>query len=129
MSDQSKRPEEELEPQPSLPEKELEEEKAPFVPASVEKRIAAWMGIAYALMFLGIITFSLYCPGRSLAGTFPLFLVPVAAAAAVTAIYRQTKGTAPGGMVMTVIIVVLCAAAAAFGLLLGLPALIAAFAG
>ena len=54
---------------------------------------------------------------------------PVAAAAAVTAIYRQTKGIAPGGMVMTVIIVVLCAAAAAFGLLLGLPALIAAFAG
>ena len=127
MSDQSKRPGEELEPQSPLPEEEAEE-KEPFVPASVEKRIAAWMGIVYALMFFGIITFSLYCPGRSLAGTFPLFLVPIAGAAAVTSIYRQVKGTAPGGLALTLVIVVICAAAAAFGLLLGLPALIAALA-
>ena len=128
MSDQPKRPEEELEPQSPLPEEEAGE-KEPFVPASVEKRIAAWMGIVYALMFFGIITFSLYCPGRSLAGTFPLFLVPIGAAAAVTSIYKQVKGTAPGGLALTIVIVVLCVAAAVFGLLLGLPALLAAFAG
>ena len=128
MSDQPKRPEEELEPQSPLPEEEARE-KEPFVPASVEKRIAAWMGIVYALMFFGIITFSLYCPGRSLAGTFPLFLVPIAGAAAVTSIYKQVKGTTPGGLALTIVVVVICVAAAAFGLLLGLPALIAALAG
>ena len=106
-----------------------EEEKEPFVPASTEKRIAAWMGIVYALMFFGIITFSLYCPGRSLAGTFPLFLVPIAVAAAVIAIYKQTKGTAPGGIALTVVVVVVCVAAAVLGLLLGIPPLAAALAG
>ena len=129
MSDQSKRPEDELDPQPSLPEEELEKEKEPFVPASVEKRIAAWMGIVYALMFFGIITFSLYCPGHSLAGTFPLFLVPVAAAVGVISVYRQVKGTAPGGLALTVVITAVCAAAAAFGILLGGPALASALAG
>ena len=128
MSDQPKRPEEELEPQPPLPEEEAGE-KEPFVPASVEKRIAAWMGIVYALMFFGIITFSLYCPGRSLAGTFPLFLVPVAAAVGVISVYRQVKGTAPGGLALTVVITAVCAAAAAFGILLGGPALASALAG
>lgn len=125
MSDERNLPEEE----PRCGAPEAEEDTVPFVPASVEKRIAAWMGIVYALMFFGIITFSLYCPGRSLAGTFPLFLVPVAGAAGAVAAYRQVKGTAPGGMVLTVIILLLCAAAAALGLLLGVPALAAAFAG
>lgn len=105
------------------------EEQSSYTPASVEKRIAAWMGIVYALMFCFIITFSMYRPDRSLAGTFPLFLVPVAVAAVIVAIYRQVKGTAPGGLPTTIIVVILCAAAAAIGLWLGVPVLAAAFAG
>ena len=105
------------------------EEQSSYTPASFEKRVAAWMGIVYALMFLFIITFSMYRPNSSLAGSFPLFLVPVAVAAIIVAIYRQVKGTAPGGLPTTIIVTVLCLAAAAVGLWLGVPVLVSAFAG
>ena len=111
------------------PNKTESQEQPSYTPASVEKRIAAWMGIIYALMFGFIITFSLYCPGRSLKGTFPLFLVPIAVAAAIITIYRQAKGTAPGGLPLTIIITVICLLAAAVGLFLGIPPLAAAFVG
>lgn len=105
------------------------QEQSTYTPASVEKRIAAWMGIVYALMFFFIITFSMYRPNSSLAGTFPLFLVPVAIAAIIVTIYRQVKGTASGGLVTTVVVIIICLAAAAAGLWLGVPVLAVAFAG
>ena len=114
---------------PNKTESTESEEQSSYTPASVEKRIAAWMGIVYALMFFFIITFSLYHPDLSLKGTFPLFLVPVAAAAIAVTIYRQVKGKAPGGLVTTVIVVIICLAAAAAGLFLGIPPLAAALAG
>lgn len=103
-----------------------EQERPGYTPASFEKRAAAWMGLVYVLFILFAITFAIFTGGKTLNGTFPLLLVPVAAAAGVVAIYRQRKGTAPGGMVLTVIIVILCAAAVVLGLLLGVPALIGA---
>ncbi len=106
-----------------------EQEQPTYTPASFEKRVAAWMGIVYALMFLFIICFSMYRPDRSLAGSFPLFLVPVAVAAVVVSLYRQVKGTAPGGLPTTIVVVVLCLAAAVIGLWLGVPVLIYAFGG
>jgi len=93
-------------------------------PTSFEKRAAAWMGLAYMVMLLFIITFGIFTGGKQLPGTFPLLLLPVAVTAAVVAIHRQRKGAAPGGIVLTVILVLLCAAAAALGLALGGPALI-----
>ena len=71
------------------------EEESSYTPASVEKRIAAWIGIVYALMFCFIITFSMYCPDRSLAGTFPLFLVPVSIGIIILSIYKQCKAPLP----------------------------------
>lgn len=97
-----------------------------YTPASFEKRTAAWMGIAYVLMLLFLITFFIYT-GKEMPGTFPLLLLPVAVAGIVLAVYRQRKGTAPGGIVLTAVIVIICLAAIAFGLLLGVPALIHAF--
>ena len=105
------------------------EEQSSYTPASVEKRIAAWMGIVYALMFCFIITFSMYRPNSSLAGTFPLFLVPVAVATIIISIYRQVKGTASGGLITTIVVVMICAAAAGIGLWLGVPVLVIALAG
>lgn len=102
------------------------QEREPYTPASFEKRAAAWMGIVYVLMLMFFITFTIFSGGKSLPGTFPLLLVPVAAAAIVVSVYRQSKGTAPGGMALTVFIVILCLAAIVFGLLLGVPALVAA---
>ena len=99
------------------------QEEPGYTPASFEKRTAAWMGIVYVLMLLFLITFYIFT-GKEMPGTFPLFLVPVAGAGIVIAVYRQRKGTAPGGIVLTVIIVLLCVAAIVLGLLLGGPALV-----
>ena len=98
--------------------------------SSFERRTAAWMGIAYVLMFLFVITFSMYRPDRSLSGTFPLFLVPVSAAAGVITVRRLCKGTGSASRTVTaVFMLLLCAAAAAFGLWLGLTPLLSALAG
>ena len=48
-------------------------------------------------------------------------------ALAVISIYRQSKGTAPGGLPTTIVAVLCCAAGVVIGLALGVPALIAAF--
>lgn len=102
-----------------------EQQNAPsYIPASFEKRTAAWMGVAYALMVLFVITFSIFTGGRELPGTFPLLAVPVGVAVPVVAIYRQRKGTAPGGLPATVLIVALCAAGVIFCLLTGIPPLL-----
>lgn len=106
-----------------------EPEKETYTPASFGKRVAAWMGIVYALMFGFVITFSMYRPDRSLAGSFPLLLVPVAVAAIIISIYRQCKGIAPGGLPTTIFVVILCLAAAFIGLWLGIPVLVVAFGG
>lgn len=114
---------------PRKTEPAQDEPQPAYTPASFEKRTAAWMGIAYALMFCFIITFSMYRPNSSLSGSFPLFLVPVAVAAAVVTIYRQANGTAPGGLALSIVVVLVCVAAAGIGLWLGVPVLAAAFAG
>lgn len=111
------------------PNKTESQEQSSYTPVSVEKRIAAWMGIVYALMFFFIITFSMYHPDLSLKGTFPLFLVPVAAAAIAVTIYRQIKVKTYSGLATAVVVVIICLAAAAVGLFLGIPPLAAALAG
>lgn len=114
---------------PRKTESASSEERPTYTPASVEKRIAAWIGIAYALMFGFIITFSMYRPDRSLAGTFPLFLVPVAIGIIILSIYKQCKGTARGGLPSTIVVILICLAAAGIGLWLGVPVLAVAFGG
>lgn len=103
------------------------EEKEPDSPATFEKRTAAWMGIVYMLMFLFIITFSMYAPGRSLAGTFPLFLVPVAVAAIVISIHRARSSAV--AKANAVVISILCAVVAVVALWMGVPVLVVAFGG
>lgn len=97
-----------------------------YTPASFEKRTAAWMGVAYMVMVLFVITFAIFTGGKELPGTFPLFLIPAAAAVAVIAVFRQRKGTALGGLPGTVVIILLCAAAVVLGAYLGGPALVSA---
>ena len=100
-----------------------------YTPASFEKRAAAWMGIAYAVMLFFIINFAIYTGGRELPGTFPLFLAPVSVALAVILIRRMKLRTAPGGTAGGVLGLALCAAGLIIGLALGVPALLAALAG
>lgn len=105
----------------------MDNQEPGYTPASFEKRTAAWMGIAYVLMFLFIINFSIYTGGRQLPGTFSLFLVPVSVALAVVIIHRIKNKALPGGMAGAVIGLIACAAGLFFGLALGVPALLAAF--
>ena len=100
-----------------------------YTPASFEKRAAAWMGIAYAVMLFFIINFTIYTGGRELPGTFPLFLAPVSVTLAVILLRRMKLGTAPGGTAGGALGLALCTACLAVGLALGVPALLAALAG
>ena len=100
-----------------------------YTPASFEKRVAAWMGIAYTVMLCFVINYAIYTGGRDLPGTFPLFLVPVSAALAVILTRRIKLHTAPGGTAGGVLGLVLCAAGFILGLALGAPALLNAISG
>ena len=105
---------------------EQEQPQESYVPASFEKRTAAWMGIAYVLMLLFILNFTLFTGGKQLPGTFPLFLVPVSVALAVILIHRIKTKTLPGGQIGTVLALIACTAGVLLGLALGVPALLAA---
>lgn len=100
-----------------------------YTPASFEKRIAAWMGIAYVLMVLFIFNFAIYTGGRELPGTFPLFLVPVSVALAVVLIHRIKTKTVPGGTPGAILGLIASIAGVFFGLVFGVPALLSAFGG
>lgn len=97
-----------------------------YTPASFEKRTAAWMGISYVVMLCFILNYAIYTGGRELPGTFPLFLVPVSVALAAILIRRMKLKTCPGGTAGGVLGLTLCAAGAFLGLVLGVPALLAA---
>lgn len=98
-----------------------------YTPASFEKRTAAWMGIAYTVMMCFILNYAIYTGGRNLPGTFPLFLVPVSVALAVILIRRMKLRACPGGTAGGVLGLGLCTAGIVLGLVLGAPALLAAF--
>ena len=104
----------------------MENQETSYTPASFEKRTAAWMGIAYVLMLLFILNFTLFTGGKQLPGTFPLFLVPVSAALAVILIHRIKTKELPGGPAGAVFGLAACAAGLFLGLVLGIPALLAA---
>ena len=105
------------------------QESGGYTPASIEKRAAAWMGIAYTVMLCFVVNYAIYTGGRDLPGTFPLFLVPVSAALAVVLVRRLKLRTAPGGTAGGILGLALCAVGLTLGLALGVPALLAAFAG
>ena len=109
---------------------ENEPNASSYTPASFEKRTAAWMGIAYVLVLLFVINFTIYTGGRELPGTFPLFLLPVSIAMAVVIVHRlKTRAPLPGGTAGAVLVLAACAAGVLLGLVMGVPPLIAAFGG
>lgn len=105
------------------------EKNSSYTPASFEKRAAAWMGIVYLLMLLFVLNFTLFSGGRGLPGTFPLFLAPISVTLAVVVLHRLKQGNPYGGPVGAALALVACAVGTVLGLLLGVPALLAAFGG
>lgn len=57
------------------PKKDLEEEDLDYVPASPTMRTFAWIGLAYALLFLCLTTYYFYT-GTMLANLGPLLVLP-----------------------------------------------------
>ena len=116
----------EFDPNLENEQQDAQEEKPSYTPASFEKRVTAWMGIAYVLLIMFAVTFAIFTGGKALNGTFPLFLFPVCIAAAVITVYRYCKGQAMynGTLLTTILIVVICLAVAAFGLVTGIPPLV-----
>lgn len=104
----------------------MDHQEPGYTPASFEKRAAAWMGVAYVLMLLFVLNFVLFTGGQQLPGTFPLFLIPVSVALAAVIVHRIRNKTLPGTMAGAVLGLAACAAGVGFGLVLGLPALLAA---
>lgn len=109
---------------PNLTPEQPEEEKPSYTPASFEKRTAAWMGVAYMVMLVFILTFSISTGGQELPGTFPLFLIPICVAAAVIAVRRQVKKAA--SLPLTIVVLLCCGTGVVLGLALGVPPLLAA---
>ncbi len=109
-----------------LYEDKNEHKNTSYEPASFEKRTAAWMGIAYMVMLLFVITYAIFTGGNNLPGTFPLFLVPACVAVMVIIIYHLRNNAAIGGILVSIIMIILCIIGIIFGLTLGIPALAAA---
>ncbi len=103
---------------------DTDQKRPSYTPASFEKRAAAWMGLAYALFLLFVVTFAIFTGGKGLPGTFPLLLVPVSVALAAITIHRQKTGTSSHGSLAAALIVAVCTLATGLGLALGAPALV-----
>ena len=108
---------------PDEPEQEEEE----FVPASFEKRVGGWMGIAYMVILMSVGSFAMFTGGGSLYGSAPILLLPVSLACLLIAIHRRKNGTARGGMALTVLVVILCIVAFALGAIMGIPAVVSGY--
>ena len=112
-------------PPQELPHTPSQEERP--ASASFEQRTAAWTGIVYMLCLMFVTCYSIYTGGKTLPGTFPLLLIPVAAASVVIAVYRRCKGAA--SLPLPLLVAAVGVAAMALGLATGVPALISALTG
>lgn len=108
-------------PSPPSPE---EEDRPAYTPASVEKRIAAWVGLAYALWATAAITVMLFTGSVDLFhGTAALLLLPAGVGMCAGEIYRLRKDRTSSRF-LSALGVGFGVAAALFGLT-GIPVLIA----
>lgn len=106
---------------------ETPEEKPSFTPASFEKRVLAWVGVAYMVFLVLGIVILVATRGTGLANTFPILLCPAAVGAAVIGIYRERAGKNKEGRYFTWALVFLCVVAFAVGVIGGIPPLLANF--
>ena len=101
-----------------------EEERAPVVYASPEKRAWAWVGVVYMLMILAAFTYYL-ATARFLIGLGPLFLCPALGGLAATAILRRRLGR--GGLPACVLLTGACLVLIGLNLWSGIPSLLRNF--
>ena len=97
-----------------------------YQPASFQKRVIAWVGVAY-MVILVLSTTYMMATARTLSGTAGLLVCPAAAGAAVIAIHRYRAGEmkVDNARNFTIALVFLCFVAFVMGLVCGGSNLIA----
>lgn len=99
---------------------ETEGEQPSYQPASFQRRVIAWVGVAY-MIILVLATTYMIATAQYLSGTAGILVCPAAAGIAVLAIHRYRVGEMARGRNFTIALVFLCIAASAVGLSVGVP--------
>ena len=71
-----------------LPDNKNQKEPSSYTPASPVKRIIAWVGVAYMLIFVALNLYPFFHGGTYLRGLAPLLVCPGAAGLAVIAVWQ-----------------------------------------
>lgn len=103
-----------------------QEDKPSYVPASFEKRVAAWVGVVYMVMIVFAMTYAI-ATGGPLINVQYLLLPPGAVGVFIVAIYRYRRGKIKEGRNFTAALLFLCVIAFLMGLICGVPNLLANF--
>lgn len=106
------------EPGLTTPESTGEEAPAPFVPSPVSRRIWAWMGVAYVLIVMILITYWI-ATTRFLTGITGIMLFPALAALCAQGInnHRLAKAGRRGGSPATLLVTAVIMGLVAFSAL------------
>ena len=100
-------------------------EKAPdWTPASPMKRLWAWVGVAYMVIFVLLTTYGL-AHGSYLTGIGPLMLVPALVGIGAAAILRYKTGGWRGGPIACGLVAGASFVLAVLNIIRGIPALLA----
>ena len=103
-----------------------QEEQPSYQPASFQRRVIAWVGVAY-MVILVLATTYMMATAQYLSGTAGLLVCPAAVGVAVIAIHRYRKGEmkVDNARNFTIALVFLCFVAFVMGLVCGGPNLLA----
>lgn len=103
-----------------------QEEPSSYTPASPVKRIIAWVGVVYMLIFVALNLYPFFHGGTYLRGLAPLLVCPGAAGLAVIAVwqFRRPECTYSKKACMA-LLAAACVVILAVGLVQGVPALLA----
>ncbi len=104
-------------------EPQQEQEREPVRYASPAKRLLAWVGLAYALLFLFLNTYNIYT-GRMLVGIAGLGLAPALFGLGALAVLRYRAGRARGGLAACVAVAGAAFLLGAWNLIRGVAALV-----
>lgn len=109
-----------------LPDNKNQEEPSSYTPASPVKRIIAWVGVVYMLIFVALNLYPFFHGGTYLRGLAPLLVCPGAAGLAVIAVwqFRRPECTYSKKACMALLSAA-CVVILAVGLVQGVPALLA----
>ena len=114
------------EPRQDRPQDETE----PYVPASPVKRILAWTGVAYMVIFVLLNLYPFFRGGEYLRGVGPLLVCPGCLGVGGVAVWQlRQKECASSRKAAMLALAIACAVVLILGLLDGLPALVAGLGG